>query len=161
MKESGYRLNVGLIVANKKGQLLLCKRKGMNSWQFPQGGIDFTEGSLKAAKRELYEEVGIKSKSVKLINSLDDWLKYDVPKKSRRRKLINSNFKGQKQKWFLFRLKENVEISFENDPDNEFDDFKWVSYWYPLNVIISFKEKVYREALNKLKYSFFDEFSNV
>ena len=161
MKESGYRLNVGLIVANKKGQLLLCKRKGMNSWQFPQGGIDFTEGSLKAAKRELYEEVGIKSKSVKLINSLDEWLKYDVPKKSRRRKLINSNFKGQKQKWFLFKLKEDVEISFENDPDTEFDDFKWVSYWYPLNVIISFKEKVYREALNKLKYSFFDEFSNV
>ena len=161
MKETGYRLNVGLIVANRKGQLLLCKRKGMNSWQFPQGGIDFTEGSLKAAKRELYEEVGIKSKSVKLINSMDKWLKYDVPKKSRRRKLINSNFKGQKQKWFLFKLKEDVEISFENDPDNEFDDFKWVSYWYPLNVIISFKEKVYREALNKLKYSFFDEFSNV
>ena len=161
MKESGYRLNVGLIVANKKGQLLLCKRKGMNSWQFPQGGIDFTEGSLKAAKRELYEEVGFNSKSGKLINSLDKWLKYDVPKKSRRRKLINSNFKGQKQKWFLFKLKEDVEISFENDPDNEFDDFKWVSYWYPLNVIISFKEKVYREALNKLKYSFFDEFSNV
>ena len=98
---------------------------------------------------------------MKLINSLDKWLKYDVPKKSRRRKLINSNFKGQKQKWFLFKLKEDVEISFENDPDNEFDDFKWVSYWYPLNVIISFKEKVYREALNKLKYSFFDEFSNV
>ena len=46
MKETGYRLNVGLIVANRKGQLLLCKRKGMNSWQFPQGGLDFTEGSL-------------------------------------------------------------------------------------------------------------------
>ena len=161
MKESGYRLNVGLIDANKKGQLLLCKRKGMNSWQFPQGGIDFKEGSLKAAKRELYEEVGIKSKSVKLIKSLDNWLKYDVPKNSRRRKLIDRNFKGQKQKWFLFKLKEDVEISFENDPDNEFDDFKWVSYWYPLNVIISFKEKVYREALNKLKCSFFNEFSNV
>ena len=161
MKESGYRLNVGLIVANEKGQLLLCKRKGMNSWQFPQGGIDFTEDSYKAAKRELYEEVGIKSKSIKLISSMDEWLKYDVPKKSRRRKLINSNFKGQKQKWFLFKLKEDVKISFENDPDNEFDDFKWVSYWYPLNVIISFKEKVYREALNQLKYSFFNEFSNV
>ena len=48
-----------------------------------------------------------------------------------------------------------------NDPDNEFDCFKWVSYWYPLNVIISFKEKVYREALNKLKYSFCKEFNNV
>ena len=105
--------------------------------------------------------VGIKSNSVKLIHSLEDWLKYNVPKKSRRRKLINKNFKGQKQKWFLFKLKENVDISFANDPDNEFDDFKWVSYWYPLTVIISFKEKVYREALNKLKYSFCREFNDV
>ena len=65
MKEKGYRLNVGLIIANSKGKLLLCKRKGMNSWQFPQGGIDYSEDPLKAAKRELYEEVGIKGKSVK------------------------------------------------------------------------------------------------
>jgi|TARA_B100000963_G_scaffold37094_2_gene27628 putative (di)nucleoside polyphosphate hydrolase len=161
MNDSGYRLNVGLIVANKQGKVLLCKRKGVNSWQFPQGGIDYAENSLKAAKRELLEEVGIRSKSIKLIESLDDWLKYDVPRKKLRKKIINRNFKGQKQKWFLFMLKEDVEITFENDPDNEFDDFKWVSYWYPLNVIISFKEKVYREALNKLKYSFCKEFNNV
>ena len=161
MNDSGYRLNVGLIVANKQGKVLLCKRKGVNSWQFPQGGIDYAEHSLKAAKRELLEEVGIRSKSIKLIESLDDWLKYDIPKKRLRKKIINRNFKGQKQKWFLFKLKEDIEITFENDPDNEFDDFKWVSYWYPLNVIISFKEKVYREALNKLKYSFCKEFNNV
>ncbi len=161
MNDSGYRLNVGLIVANKQGKVLLCKRKGVNSWQFPQGGIDYAENSLKAAKRELLEEVGIRSKSIKLIESLDGWLKYDVPKKKLRKKIINRNFKGQKQKWFLFKLKEDVEITFENDPDKEFDDFKWVSYWYPLNVIISFKEKVYREALNKLKYSFCKEFNNV
>ena len=161
MNDSGYRLNVGLIVANKEGKVLLCKRKGVNSWQFPQGGIDYAENSLKAAKRELLEEVGIRSKSIKLIESLDGWLKYDVPKKKLRKKIINRNFRGQKQKWFLFKLKEDVEITFENDPDKEFDDFKWVSYWYPLNVIISFKEKVYREALNKLKYSFCKEFNNV
>jgi putative (di)nucleoside polyphosphate hydrolase len=113
MQDNEYRLNVGVIVANKQGKLLLCKRKGINSWQFPQGGIDIGENSLKAAKRELFEEVGISSKSVRLIDSI------------------------------------------------EFDCFKWVSYWYPLNVIISFKEKVYREALNKLKYSFCKEFNNV
>ena len=54
MKEKGYRLNVGLIIADKQGKVLLCKRKGMNSWQFPQGGIDLNESSLKAAKRELF-----------------------------------------------------------------------------------------------------------
>ena len=161
MKEPGYRLNVGLIIANENGELLLCKRKKMNSWQFPQGGIDFGESPIKAAKRELFEEVGISSKSVTLIESLDEWLKYEIPKKSRRRNFLDRKFKGQKQKWFLFKLKKNVEVTFENDPDNEFDDFKWVSYWYPLNVIISFKEKVYREVLNKLKYSFCKEFKNV
>ncbi len=96
MHENEYRLNVGVIVANKHGNLLLCKRKGMNSWQFPQGGIDFGENSLKAAKRELFEEVGISSKSVKLIDSIDDWLKYDIPKTSRRKKIFKTNFKGQK-----------------------------------------------------------------
>ena len=107
MKEPGYRLNVGLIIANENGELLLCKRKKMNSWQFPQGGIDFGESPIKAAKRELFEEVGISSKSVTLIESLDDWLKYEIPKKSRRRNFLDRKFKGQKQKWFLFKLKNN------------------------------------------------------
>ena len=38
------------------------KRIGTEAWQFPQGGIDFGESPLKAARRELYEEVGIKKK---------------------------------------------------------------------------------------------------
>ena len=160
MKEKGYRLNVGLVIADLNGKVLICKRKGMNSWQFPQGGIDSNESPLKAAKRELYEEVGVKSEDVVLIESIKDWLKYDIPKQSRR-KIVSRKFKGQKQKWFLFRLLKDVEISFENDPDNEFEDFKWVSYWYPLRVIVSFKENVYFNALNELKYSFCKEFENV
>ena len=109
----------------------------------------------------MFEEVGIKSKSTKLISDVEEWLKYEVPKKSRRRRFLDKKFKGQKQKWFLFKLKEDIQISFENDPDNEFEDYKWVSYWYPLTVIVSFKESVYFEALNKLKYSFCNEFNNV
>ena len=57
MQENEYRLNVGVIVANKHGNLLLCKRKGMNSWQFPQGGIDFGENSLKAAKESCLKKL--------------------------------------------------------------------------------------------------------
>ena len=54
-----------------------------------------------------------------------------------------------------------IEFHKHHFPDNEFDDFNWVPYWYPLSVIVSFKEEVYREALNKLRYSFCKEFSNV
>ena len=79
----------------------------------------------------------------------------------RRRKILDRKFKGQKQKWFLFKLVKDTKISFDNDPDQEFDDFKWVSYWYPVKKIISFKENVYRIALNELKYSFCKEFNNV
>ena len=58
MKE--YRKNVGVVVFNAKGLVLLGNRiSHRSSWQFPQGGMDDNEDPLVAAKRELYEEVGI------------------------------------------------------------------------------------------------------
>ena len=156
-----YRPNVALIIFNKKGDLLLCKRKKMDSWQFPQGGIDEKESELQAAYRELYEEVGISKNKVELIKKHDEWLKYDIPSISRRTSHSNKKFKGQKQKYFLFKLAKETKIYFDNDPDSEFDDYKWVSYWYPLKIIIDFKKEVYREALNKLKFSYCRSMNNV
>ena len=150
--EPGYRLNVGLVIINDKGKLLLCKRKETNNWQFPQGGIDEGETSLKAAKRELFEEVGITSNSVTLLGSSKNWYKYDVPKLQRKKNFIKKKIKGQNQKWYMFELKKEVNISFINDPDNEFDDYKWVSYWYPLFKIVSFKNHVYRKVLNEMRH---------
>jgi len=66
IKEKGYRLNVGIIVANSEGKLLYCKRKDSANWQFPQGGIDKNEDIFDAALRELYEEVGIEENKIKL-----------------------------------------------------------------------------------------------
>ena len=160
INEPGYRLNVGLVVINNKGELLLCKRKNINSLQFPQGGIDFGESPLKAAKRELYEEVGIKKDDVKLISSTNEWFKYDVPYEKRKNHFLKKRFKGQKQKWFLFRMMNDVKIHFENDPDNEFIDYKWVPYWYPLHAIVEFKKEVYRSALNVLRNNFCEEINN-
>ena len=78
IKDPGYRLNVGVIVVNHKGKLLLCKRKQSNNWQFPQGGIDSGEEPESAAYRELYEEVGINKDSVKTLAISKDWHKYNL-----------------------------------------------------------------------------------
>ena len=151
MKEEGYRLNVGIIVANNEGEVLLCKRRGINSWQFPQGGIDKNEDPRKAAKRELFEEVGISSKYVKLIKSSDDWYKYDVPKKSRRKILVNKGFKGQKQKWFLMRyLGNDDDINIKTDKP-EFLEWKWIDLDMITEVVVDFKLHVYKELKEKVK----------
>ena len=154
INEPGYRLNVGIVIINDKGKLLLCKRKNIDSWQFPQGGIDEGESPIKASKRELFEEVGIKSNDTKLLSSTRNWIKYDIPKEKRKNHFLKKEFKGQKQKWFMFKLIKDVDISFDNDPDNEFIDYKWVPYWYPLHTIVDFKKTVYRSVLLELRHEF-------
>ena len=44
----GYRPNVGIVICNRKGQVLWAKRYGQNSWQFPQGGINDNESAEQA-----------------------------------------------------------------------------------------------------------------
>tara|TARA_Y100000748_G_scaffold65344_1_gene52854 strand:- start:1094 stop:1576 length:483 start_codon:yes stop_codon:yes gene_type:complete len=149
INEPGYRLNVGLIVINHKGKLLLCKRKNSNNWQFPQGGIDHNEKPRDAAIRELYEEVGIKSNEIKEIAISDKWYKYDLPEGTIKKNFFNNRFKGQKQKWFMFELIKEAKIDFTIDINPEFDEFIWCSYWYPLSAIVEFKKEVYRSVLNE------------
>ena len=152
-KDNAYRLNVGLIIVNDSGKVLLCKRKDNHKWQFPQGGINKDETAISAAKREMFEEVGIKFQSTIIIGETG------VP-------VINGNdlkrgIVGQKQKWFMLKLKHPINVSFENNPDDEFNDYAWVSYWHPLSKIVSFKKDVYQNVLIELLSKYNKEFKNV
>ena len=82
------------------------------------------------------------------------------PRKEEKIIFLKKKFKGQKQKWFMFKLIEDIHIHFDNDPDNEFIDYKWVPYWYPLYTIIDFKKEIYRSVLMELRLIFSEEFSN-
>lgn len=77
----GYRLNVGIVICNNHGQVFWAKRYGQHSWQFPQGGIDEGETPEQAMFRELYEEVGLTKKDVKIIATSRHWLRYKLPKR--------------------------------------------------------------------------------
>ena len=159
IKEKGYRLNVGIIVANSDGRLLYCKRKNSNNWQFPQGGIDKNEDTYLAAVRELYEEVGIAENKIKLIKESDSWYKYDLPRKYKRNRFLWKDFKGQKQKWFLFKLIEETKIDLNNENNPEFDQFDWVEYWKPLDEVVEFKREIYEKILTELEPAYELEFS--
>ena len=138
---------------------MYCKRKNSNSWQFPQGGIDKNEDTFLAALRELYEEVGIEENKIKLIKESDNWYKYDLPNKYKRNRFLWEDFKGQKQKWFLFKLIEETKIDLNNENNPEFDEFNWVDYWKPLDEIVEFKREIYEKVLTELEPAYKLEFS--
>jgi putative (di)nucleoside polyphosphate hydrolase len=147
----GFRSNVGIIVANDHGQLLWARRVGgRDAWQFPQGGIDHGESPEQALYRELEEEVGLASDAVEVLASTRDWLRYRLPKRFIRNGQEPPCI-GQKQKWFLLRLvADDARVKLDLNQKPEFDYWQWVSYWYPLSQVVSFKREVYRRAMKEL-----------
>jgi len=146
----GFRPNVGIILANHHGQVLWARRLKQDAWQFPQGGINEDETPEDTLYRELYEEIGLKPEDVEILGCTRGWLRYRLP-----RRLIRKGQHplciGQKQKWFLLLLTSSEErIQTDHTSSPEFDGWRWVSYWYPLDQVVSFKREVYRRALKEL-----------
>lgn len=145
--EDGYRLNVGIILANKQKKLFWAKRVEQEAWQFPQGGFHENETVEQTLFRELKEEIGLSEHDVKILACSKGWLKYKLPKKLVRLDSIPICV-GQKQKWFLLMLEsDEKQIKFDYGIRPEFDDWRWVSFWYPLQQVVAFKREVYRQAL--------------
>ena len=145
----GYRPNVGIVICDKQGQVLWARRYGQHSWQFPQGGINPGETAEQAMYRELFEEVGLGRKDVRILASTRNWLRYKLPKR-----LVRWDTKpvciGQKQKWFLLQLMCNdADINMQRSSTPEFDGWRWVSFWYPVRQVVSFKRDVYRRVMKE------------
>ena len=146
----GFRANVGIILANSDGKLLLAGRVGSKGWQFPQGGMLVGEDPEDAMYRELHEEVGLARDDVELLGVTDDWLRYRLPDKFVRRNSTPLCI-GQKQRWFLLRMLGGEErLRFDVTQQPEFDSWRWVDYWSPVREVIYFKRSVYARALDEL-----------
>lgn len=153
----GYRPNVGIVICNNNGQVLWAKRYGQNSWQFPQGGINDNESAEQAMYRELFEEVGLSPKDVKILYVSKHWLRYKLPKR-----LLRYDTKpiciGQKQRWFLLQLvSDEKNINMQSSKSPEFDGWRWVSFWYPVRQVVSFKKEVYRKAMKEFATVLFEQ----
>ena len=148
--DEGFRANVGIILSNDQGKLLLAGRVGSKGWQFPQGGMLQGESAEEAMYRELHEEVGLTETDVEVLGSTDDWIRYRLPDRYVRKGSLPLCI-GQKQLWFMLRLLGSEDqVRFDRSTTPEFDRWRWVEFWRPVNEVIYFKRRVYARALYEL-----------
>lgn len=146
----GYRPNVGIVLMHPDGRLFWARRVRRDGWQFPQGGMNTDETPIEAMYRELHEETGLSPDHVDVLGATPGWLRYRLPSRAVRRddKLVCI---GQKQVWFLLRLNGcDADVRLDLTEKPEFDSWRWVDFWYPLDHVVMFKRSVYASALGHL-----------
>lgn len=146
-----YRPCVGVMLLNTEGMVFVgrrSERKGASEgegqwWQMPQGGVDPGETAEEAARRELWEETGVRRAA--FIAQTEDWLLYDLPPE-----LVGvawqGRFRGQKQMWFAARFEgTESEVDLRPRPDHkaEFDAWRWVPVAELPDLVVPFKREVY------------------
>jgi putative (di)nucleoside polyphosphate hydrolase len=147
-EHSDYRPNVAAIVLSSDyehtQQFVIARRTGMRrGWQFPQGGIDADETPQEALLRELREEIG--TDEVDILGEYPKWIQYDFPPPKSSEKLYP--FKGQRQRYFLVRLRNNDWIDLFAYPTPEFDAYKLVTDRELFRRVAYFKRPAYRRVI--------------
>jgi putative (di)nucleoside polyphosphate hydrolase len=144
-----YRPNVGAVLFNAAGKVLVARRADFpnaegpaGGWQLPQGGIDANEDPRTAVLRELAEEIGTDRAVV--IGEHPDWLTYDLPPE-----LIGvalkGKWRGQRQRWFALRFTgTDADIRLDADPHPEFDAWRWAALAELPALAVPFKLPIYR-----------------
>lgn len=146
----GYRPNVGIVLMRQDGQVFWARRVRRDGWQFPQGGMNSDETPVEAMYRELQEETGLLPEHVELLGATPGWLRYRLPSRAVRRNERQVCI-GQKQVWFLLRLTGDESCVHLNHTETpEFDHWRWVDFWYPVEHVVMFKRGVYARALRHL-----------
>jgi putative (di)nucleoside polyphosphate hydrolase len=145
-----YRPCVGIMLLNARNKVLVGRRRDVEgeAWQMPQGGIDDSESPKEAAYRELKEEIGADNADV--LAESKDWLYHDLPA-DLVGKAWGGRWPGQRQKWFVMRLKgSETEINVETDHP-EFLSWKWVPVDDLSSLVVSFKRNLYLSVIAEFR----------
>jgi len=145
-----YRPNVAAVILSSKYpfvcEYFIARRNDIKDvWQFPQGGIDDGESAKEALYRELKEEIG--TDEIEVLCKYPQELKYDFPQTIAKRMYP---FDGQRQIYFLVKLKENAKIKLDTKHP-EFDDYRFVKQKKIFDTVAYFKRPVYQKVINYFK----------
>jgi putative (di)nucleoside polyphosphate hydrolase len=143
-----YRPNVGAVLFNRAGRVLVARRADLpnaegapGGWQLPQGGIDAEEDPRGAVLRELAEEIG--TDLAEIIGEHPEWLRYDLPPELLGRAL-GGRYRGQTQRWFALRfLGTDADVRLDLDPHPEFDAWRWADLADLPSLAEPFKRPIY------------------
>lgn len=152
MAEKVYRPNVAAVVLSSEYPAQINVFIGLRSdmrdvWQFPQGGIDEGESPREALLRELKEEIG--TDNIEIICEYPEWEFYDFPDGVAKNKKLY-NYSGQKQKYFLVRLRNDTEVDIRTEHP-EFNEYKFVKFENIFGFISHFKKPIYKKVLSHFK----------
>ncbi|MDJ0386541.1 RNA pyrophosphohydrolase [Roseomonas sp. E05] len=143
MPELPYRRNVGAVLFNDQGRVLIARRADVaqDAWQLPQGGLDEGEDPRAAVLRELREEIG--TDKAEIIGEVPEWLHYDLPAELVGTAL-GGRYRGQTQKWFALRFRgADSDIRLDLDPHPEFNAWRWERLEEVPRVVIAFRRPIY------------------
>jgi putative (di)nucleoside polyphosphate hydrolase len=147
-----YRPCVGVVLIDARGMVFAGQRidSPTPAWQMPQGGIDKGEAPKEAAFRELWEETGVTRDLVEPLAKTHGWVTYDLPPELLG-KVWGGKYRGQRQKWFLFRFKgHDSDIRIATDHP-EFTTWRWILADEMLDSIVPFKRAVYEAVIRSFR----------
>ena len=148
MTDLPYRPCAGVMLLNRDGRVFVGQRidSTLEAWQMPQGGIDPGEDARDTAIRELGEETGIAAHLVELIAEAPEDFLYDLPPELVG-KVWKGRYRGQRQRWFLFRFTgEDHDVDIQT-AHPEFRAWRWADPRDLPHMIVPFKRALYEQVL--------------
>ncbi len=140
MSETIITNSAGGIVVSSKGKVLVVNQHG-TSWSLPKGHIEEGEDPFTAAKREIYEESGVKN--LELIEDLGTYQRYRISKKG-------SEDISELKIIHIYLFKTNQIDLKPIDPENP--EAIWVDKFYVVNYLTHQKDKeFFLSIIDKIK----------